>query len=65
MNEKQDFFIYIHQWEFTNFLLQHPDVLVKDMVSITSEEARHLGVSECDCCNKKWKPDEIVIKILT
>jgi len=57
--------IYIHQWEFTAFLLNRPEVMVKDMKTITGELAIYNGVSRCDCCDKKWEPEEIVIKILT
>lgn len=65
MKKQEDLAIYIHQWEFTDFLLQHPDILVKDMSSMTKEVAYLQGIHECDCCGEKWADDEIIIKIMT
>ena len=56
---------YIHQWQFTDFLMQNPTAMVKDMQTISAAQADIESVHECDCCGKKWKTDESVIKILT
>ena len=57
--------IYIHQWEFTEFLMQNPTTMVKGMQTISAAQADVECVHECDCCSERWKPEESVIKILT
>lgn len=65
MNQPEQMRIYIHQWEFTEFLLNRPEVMVKDMKTVTTELAIHNRVPRCDCCDKKWEPNEVVIMLLT
>jgi hypothetical protein len=53
---------YIHQWEYTEFLMDNPHIFVKDMKSITSG---FTSVPQCDCCSAGWNKNDIIIKILT